>query len=78
MRDDAELLDQAVEHAVKVRAHCTGIEAVFAIRRMAGLDRKRCVVRSIGASFTLGKGLDPKGLAKCGEDRCRTGMLQPV
>jgi hypothetical protein len=45
---------------------------------MAGLDRKRCVVRSIGASFTLGKGLDPKGLAKCGEDRCRTGMLQPV
>jgi 7,8-dihydropterin-6-yl-methyl-4-(beta-D-ribofuranosyl)aminobenzene 5'-phosphate synthase len=45
-------------------AHCTGIEAVFAIRRLTGLDRKKCVVGSLGASFTLGKGIDPEALAK--------------
>jgi 7,8-dihydropterin-6-yl-methyl-4-(beta-D-ribofuranosyl)aminobenzene 5'-phosphate synthase len=45
-------------------AHCTGIEAVYSIRRLAGLDRKTCVVGSIGASFTLGKGIDPEALAK--------------
>jgi 7,8-dihydropterin-6-yl-methyl-4-(beta-D-ribofuranosyl)aminobenzene 5'-phosphate synthase len=45
-------------------AHCTGIEAAYVIRRLAGLDRKSCVVASIGASFTLGKGIDPEALAK--------------
>jgi 7,8-dihydropterin-6-yl-methyl-4-(beta-D-ribofuranosyl)aminobenzene 5'-phosphate synthase len=45
-------------------AHCTGIEAAYIIRRIAGLDRKSCVVGSIGASFTLGKGIDPEALAK--------------
>ena len=45
-------------------AHCTGIEATYTIRRLAGLDRKTCVVGSIGASFTLGKGIDPEALAK--------------
>jgi 7,8-dihydropterin-6-yl-methyl-4-(beta-D-ribofuranosyl)aminobenzene 5'-phosphate synthase len=45
-------------------AHCTGIEAVYAIRRLTGLNRKTCVVGSVGASFTLGKGIDPEALAK--------------
>jgi 7,8-dihydropterin-6-yl-methyl-4-(beta-D-ribofuranosyl)aminobenzene 5'-phosphate synthase len=45
-------------------AHCTGIEAVYAIRQRAGLDRKTCVVGSIGASFTISKGIDPEALAK--------------
>ncbi len=45
-------------------AHCTGIEAVYSIRRLAGLDRKTCVVGSLGASFTLGRGIDPEALAK--------------
>jgi 7,8-dihydropterin-6-yl-methyl-4-(beta-D-ribofuranosyl)aminobenzene 5'-phosphate synthase len=45
-------------------AHCTGIEAVYTIRRLAGLSRQTCVVGSLGASFTLGKGIDPEALAK--------------
>jgi 7,8-dihydropterin-6-yl-methyl-4-(beta-D-ribofuranosyl)aminobenzene 5'-phosphate synthase len=45
-------------------AHCTGLESVFTIRRLTGLDRKTCVVGSLGASFTLGKGTDPEALAR--------------
>ena len=45
-------------------AHCTGIEAVFRIRQALGLARKNAVVGAVGASFTLGKGIDPKALAQ--------------
>lgn len=45
-------------------AHCTGIEAVFRIRERAGLDRARAVVGAVGASFTLGKGFDPRNVAR--------------
>jgi 7,8-dihydropterin-6-yl-methyl-4-(beta-D-ribofuranosyl)aminobenzene 5'-phosphate synthase len=45
-------------------AHCTGIESVMAIRQLVGLDRKTCVVGSIGASFSLDRGIDPEALAK--------------
>jgi 7,8-dihydropterin-6-yl-methyl-4-(beta-D-ribofuranosyl)aminobenzene 5'-phosphate synthase len=44
--------------------HCTGIEAVYRIRRQAGLDRKTCVVSAVGSSFTLDKGIDPVDLAR--------------
>ncbi len=44
-------------------AHCTGIEATYRLRELAGLNRKTAVVAAVGASFTLGKGLDPLGLA---------------
>jgi len=44
--------------------HCTGIEAAFRIRQLAGLDRKTAVVSSVGSSFTLGKGIDPRALAR--------------
>jgi len=44
-------------------AHCTGIEAVFRLRELAGLQRSTCVVGAVGASFELGKGLDPLELA---------------
>ena len=47
-----------------VGAHCTGIEAVFRIRQRAGLDRKTAVVGSVGSSFVLGQGIDPKDLAR--------------
>lgn len=47
-----------------IGAHCTGIEAVYRIRERAGLTRKTCVVGAVGSSFTLGKGIDPRGLAK--------------
>lgn len=45
-------------------AHCTGIEAVFRIRQALGLTRKAAVVGAVGASFTLGTGIDPKALAQ--------------
>jgi 7,8-dihydropterin-6-yl-methyl-4-(beta-D-ribofuranosyl)aminobenzene 5'-phosphate synthase len=45
-------------------AHCTGIEAVYRIRQRAGLDRKTAVVGSVGSSFTLGQGIDPRDLAR--------------
>ncbi len=45
-------------------AHCTGIEAVFRLRQALGLPRKSAVVGAVGASFTLGTGIDPKALAQ--------------
>lgn len=45
-------------------AHCTGIEAVYRIRQRAGLDRKTAVVGSVGSSFVLDSGIDPRGLAR--------------
>jgi 7,8-dihydropterin-6-yl-methyl-4-(beta-D-ribofuranosyl)aminobenzene 5'-phosphate synthase len=45
-------------------AHCTGIEATFRIRQLAGLDRKTAVVSAVGSSFTLGTGIDPRALAR--------------
>jgi 7,8-dihydropterin-6-yl-methyl-4-(beta-D-ribofuranosyl)aminobenzene 5'-phosphate synthase len=47
-----------------VGAHCTGIEAVYRLRSQAGLDRRRAVVGAVGASWQLGKGIDPGQLAK--------------
>jgi 7,8-dihydropterin-6-yl-methyl-4-(beta-D-ribofuranosyl)aminobenzene 5'-phosphate synthase len=45
-------------------AHCTGIEAVFRLRESAGLDRDHCLVGAVGASFELGKGIEPLDLAR--------------
>ena len=45
-------------------AHCTGIEAVYRIRQDAGLDRKHSVVTSVGSSFSLDTGIDPRDLAR--------------
>jgi 7,8-dihydropterin-6-yl-methyl-4-(beta-D-ribofuranosyl)aminobenzene 5'-phosphate synthase len=47
-----------------VGAHCTGIEAVYRLRGQAGLDRKTAVVGAVGASWELGKGIDPGVLAR--------------
>ncbi len=44
-------------------AHCTGIEAVFRLRDLLGLARATAVVGAVGASFTRGKGIDPRALA---------------
>ena len=44
--------------------HCTGIEAVFRIRQLAGLDRKSAAVGAVGSSFTLASGIDPRQLAR--------------
>lgn len=45
-------------------AHCTGVETVFRYRSELGLDRARCVVAAVGAKFELGRGLDPRVIAK--------------
>jgi 7,8-dihydropterin-6-yl-methyl-4-(beta-D-ribofuranosyl)aminobenzene 5'-phosphate synthase len=45
-------------------AHCTGIEAVFRIRELAALGRKRAVVAAVGSSFDASKGIDPLSLAQ--------------
>lgn len=45
-------------------AHCTGIEAVFRLRDLANLSRRTAVVAAVGASFTLGQGIDPLALAR--------------
>jgi 7,8-dihydropterin-6-yl-methyl-4-(beta-D-ribofuranosyl)aminobenzene 5'-phosphate synthase len=47
-----------------VGAHCTGIEAVYRIRELAGLDRRTCVVGAVGASYSLAKGIQPLRLAR--------------
>jgi 7,8-dihydropterin-6-yl-methyl-4-(beta-D-ribofuranosyl)aminobenzene 5'-phosphate synthase len=44
--------------------HCTGIEAVFRIRQLAGLSRKTAVVGAVGSSFDSDRGIDPLGLAQ--------------
>lgn len=44
--------------------HCTGIEAVFRIRDVAALGRKRAVVAAVGSSFDASKGIDPLALAQ--------------
>lgn len=44
--------------------HCTGIEAVFRLRELAGLTRETCVVSAVGSSFESGRGLDPLDLAR--------------
>ena len=43
--------------------HCTGIEAVYRIRQLTGLDRKRAVVSAVGSTFSLGRGIDGLALA---------------
>jgi len=44
-------------------AHCTGIEAVYRIRSLAGLTRRTAVVGAVGASFTLGTGISALSIA---------------
>jgi 7,8-dihydropterin-6-yl-methyl-4-(beta-D-ribofuranosyl)aminobenzene 5'-phosphate synthase len=55
---------RAAELGYLLGAHCTGIEAVFRIRELAALGRKRAVVGAVGASFDAGKGIDPLMLAQ--------------
>jgi 7,8-dihydropterin-6-yl-methyl-4-(beta-D-ribofuranosyl)aminobenzene 5'-phosphate synthase len=45
-------------------AHCTGIEAVFRIRELAGLGRRSAVVAAVGSSFDAVRGIDPLALAQ--------------
>ena len=67
--DDAHLRwtgEQLREAGVEnlLGAHCTGIEAVYRLRTELGLSRGTAVVGSVGASFELGRGIDPRMLAR--------------
>jgi 7,8-dihydropterin-6-yl-methyl-4-(beta-D-ribofuranosyl)aminobenzene 5'-phosphate synthase len=44
-------------------AHCTGIEAVYALRRRLNLDRQHCVVGAVGSGFDLETGIKPGAIA---------------
>ena len=44
--------------------HCTGLETVYRYRRELGLDRAHAVVAAVGASFELGKGIEPGAIAR--------------
>jgi len=47
-----------------IGAHCTGIDTVYRFRADLGLDRAHCVVGAVGASFELGRGIDPRTIAR--------------
>jgi 7,8-dihydropterin-6-yl-methyl-4-(beta-D-ribofuranosyl)aminobenzene 5'-phosphate synthase len=47
-----------------VGAHCTGLEAVYRIRELAGLTRQTCIVGAVGASYSLAKGINPLMIAR--------------
>lgn len=47
-----------------IGAHCTGIEPVYQFRHDLGLDRRHAVVGAVGATFKLGKGIDPRSIAQ--------------
>lgn len=44
-------------------AHCTGIEAVYRLRDLLGLDRRTAIVGAVGSSYSSVTGLDPRWLA---------------
>ena len=45
-------------------AHCTGLEAVYRLRELLGLDRRTAVVGAVGSSYSSVTGLDPRWLAR--------------
>jgi len=45
-------------------AHCTGLEAVYRLRTLLGLDRSAAVVGAVGSSYSTSGGLDPLRLAR--------------
>jgi 7,8-dihydropterin-6-yl-methyl-4-(beta-D-ribofuranosyl)aminobenzene 5'-phosphate synthase len=47
-----------------IGAHCTGIETVYRFRRDVGLGRAQCVVGAVGAVFELGRGINPRAIAR--------------
>ena len=58
----SRLREFGVHHLVG--AHCTGLEAVYRLRDRLGLSRRTAVVGAVGASFVLGRGIDPRDLAR--------------
>lgn len=57
-----KLREFGVDHFIG--AHCTGIETVYRFRADLQLSRARCVVGAVGAAFELGKGIEPRKIAR--------------
>jgi len=47
-----------------IGAHCTGIEPVYRFRHALNLNRTHAVVGAVGTVFELGRGIDPRHIAK--------------
>jgi 7,8-dihydropterin-6-yl-methyl-4-(beta-D-ribofuranosyl)aminobenzene 5'-phosphate synthase len=47
-----------------IGAHCTGIEAVYRIRDLAGLNRQSCMVGAVGTTYSLARGIEVGRIAK--------------
>jgi 7,8-dihydropterin-6-yl-methyl-4-(beta-D-ribofuranosyl)aminobenzene 5'-phosphate synthase len=45
-------------------AHCTGIETMFRLRGDLEMNRATCVIAAVGATFELGRGINPRVIAK--------------
>lgn len=45
-------------------AHCTGLEAVYRLRTLLGLERSAAVVGAVGSTYSTTGGLDPLRLAR--------------
>ncbi len=67
---DDDTLGWTAEHMTRhevahlVGAHCTGLHATTFLRERLGLPRGRAVVGAVGATFSLGDGIDPLRLAR--------------
>ncbi len=57
-----KLREAGVDHLVG--AHCTGIETVWRLRELLGLDRSHGVVGAVGQTFELGRGIDARVIAR--------------
>ncbi len=55
---------EVVRRPAAVGAHCTGVEAVYRIRELAGLTRQTCMVGAVGASYSLTNGINAVRIAK--------------
>lgn len=47
-----------------IGAHCTGIEAVYRLRALIGLNRQTCMVGTVGTTYSLARGIEVGRIAK--------------
>jgi 7,8-dihydropterin-6-yl-methyl-4-(beta-D-ribofuranosyl)aminobenzene 5'-phosphate synthase len=57
-----QMRDAGVTHLVG--AHCTGLESLYRLRALLGLERKSAVVGAVGARYSTSAGIDPGWLAR--------------
>ena len=47
-----------------IGAHCTGIESVYRLRALTGLNRQTCMVGAVGTTYSLARGIEVGRIAK--------------